>query len=102
VAEALGRTETGVYLMARRMEVKFKPKPSGSLELGRVVRLRVPARDLEYYQGVVTRLGERFGLPSKTQVFLRALVLADRVLEDEENPDDTVRADPEDRPPRGV
>jgi len=89
VAEKLGRPESAVYQMGHALGVTFKPKPSGSLELAQRGAFVIPKEELERYQEIVARLGSRLGLHSKSAVFLRALEIADRCLEEEEQ-DDTL------------
>jgi hypothetical protein len=85
VAAKIGRSESAVYQMALRLGVKFKPKPSGSLVLLTRGAFVIPEGELAFYQRVVTRIGEHFGLTSKNAVFLKALYLADILLNDYED-----------------
>jgi len=86
VAEKLGREEMAVYMMARRMDVKFKPKPMGTLLLNDRGTSQVKLRKSERAeaQRIIQRIGEAFGLTSKSDVWRKALGLADLWLDDHE------------------
>jgi len=102
VAAKLGRPESAVYQMARRMGVTLKPKTYGSLDLASRGAFVIPKGELERYQEYVIRIAEGYGLHSKSQVFLQALEVVARWLADEENTDDVVRADQQENSEEGL